>query len=42
MGNELGSDITDPKDWFEYIIEEKFDEMKRMYDALPGDKKSSF
>ena len=40
--NEPGSEVTDPKDWFENIIEEQFDAMKPMYDALPGDKKSSF
>ena len=40
--NEPGSEVTDPKDWFEHFIEEKFDEFKPMYDQLPEDKKATF
>ena len=38
--NEAGTEITDPKDWFENIILYKFDDMKPRYDALPDEKKT--
>ena len=30
--NEPGTEVTDPKDWFEHFIEDKFAEFKPQYD----------
>ena len=40
--NEPGTDVTNPKDWFELFLEDHFDNFKPMYDALPGDKQAEF
>ena len=40
--NEPGTEVTDPKDWFEHFIEDKFAEFKPQYDQLPDDKKNQF
>ena len=40
--NEAGSDVTDPIDFFENLLENQFDSYKPMYDSLDDDKKSAF
>ena len=40
--NEPGSNITDPKDWFEAFQEDHFDNFKPLFDQLPDDKKNTF
>ena len=39
---EAGSEVEDPKDFFELLLEDQFDNMKSMYDALDANNKSAF
>ena len=38
----FGTEIDEPKDWFEFMIQQKYDQMKPMYDELPTEDKEQF
>ena len=40
--NEAGAECTEPLAYFENFIEDEFNKVKPLYDALPEDKKTEF